>query len=258
MDVLPWRAAGEGSTVLLIHGSGPDASWWEPVRAALERDHHVIVYDRRGFGSAAAPVSNWEVHAADALSILNEAGSGPATLVGHSAGCVVAATVAVRRRAAVDRLVLLDPALYLRRHLTPGFAAAYVRTALVRRTRGDEAGAATFLRWAFRYRNGGSAWDRPDYPPTRRRAMLANAPGIFADMAAGDRPHLPLRELTTLSIPVKILLGERSQRLYRRVAEGLATRLATAELSVLSGSAHDMTFDQPAELGASLARLLGD
>jgi pimeloyl-ACP methyl ester carboxylesterase len=87
--------------------------------------------------------------------------------------------------------------------------------------------------------------------------MLANASGIFADMAAGDCTHLPLSELTTLSIPVKILLGERSQALYRRVAEDLAARLATAELSVLSGSAHDMTFDQPTGLGAAVARLLG-
>jgi pimeloyl-ACP methyl ester carboxylesterase len=50
------------------------------------------------------------------------AGRFAATVAGHSAGAIVAVELAIRRPELVRALVLLDPALYVRRYVTFGFA----------------------------------------------------------------------------------------------------------------------------------------
>jgi len=47
---LHYRTAGEGSPLVLVHGSCTDMSTWDGVVDDLARDHRVIIYDRRGMG----------------------------------------------------------------------------------------------------------------------------------------------------------------------------------------------------------------
>ena len=86
-----------GSTVLLLHGSGPGTTGaaWASLAEALAPHHRVIAPDLPGFGSApAAPIEDWaELLAPDE----------PCAVVGNSAGGALALRLAHAR--AVTRVV---------------------------------------------------------------------------------------------------------------------------------------------------------
>lgn len=72
----------------------------------------VVAVDLRGHGrSGHEPPWNVESHAGDVAETLRAEGIGSATLVGHSFGARVAATIAAAEEGLVERLVMLDPGL---------------------------------------------------------------------------------------------------------------------------------------------------
>jgi pimeloyl-ACP methyl ester carboxylesterase len=147
-DGLSWQEAGSGSPILLIHGSGFDGSTWGSFYDELAHHHRVISYNRRGYRDSGRPARKWRTHADDVERLLRSRDAVPATIVGHSAGAIVATELAHRLPEIVASLVLFDPAVYLRRNLTVDFAWTFVAAHAVRRLRGDQPGAERFYRWA--------------------------------------------------------------------------------------------------------------
>ena len=49
---LHYRTAGEGSPLILVHGSATDMTTWDGVVDDLARDHRVIIYHRLGYGQS--------------------------------------------------------------------------------------------------------------------------------------------------------------------------------------------------------------
>jgi 3-oxoadipate enol-lactonase len=245
--------SGSGDPILLIHGSGFDLCTWGRTYDELARDYRVIAYNRRGYRSSGAEARRWTDHAEDAADLLRLLDASPATVVAHSAGAIVALELAVRRPELVTTLILLDPAVYIRRYLTPDFAWAFVTAQLVRRFKGDERGVERFLRWATRYRDGGSAWERDDFPQQWREAMLGGASAAFADMAVGDGSHIARGDISSIKSPVTIIGGGRSPSLYQRIAGGLSSLFwAPPQRVLLEGAGHAMPFDEPVELARSI------
>jgi len=103
--------------MVLVHGLGGSKENWMLITPQLtERGYRILAPDLAGFG--ATPLdgrqstleANREI--VDAVIAL---GTGPAVLVGHSMGGLIAMMQAASRPASVDRLVLLDPAVPLAR-----------------------------------------------------------------------------------------------------------------------------------------------
>jgi pimeloyl-ACP methyl ester carboxylesterase len=246
------RDSGTGAPILLIHGSGFDLCTWGRTYDELARDHRVIAYNRRGYHGSGAQTRRWTDHAEDAAALLRLLDASPATVVGHSAGAIVALELVARQPKLVTSLVLLDPAVYVRRYLTPDFAWAFATAQLLRRLRGQERGIESFLRWATKYPGGGSAWERDDFPQEWREAMLGGARAAFADMAAGDGSHIPRADLSAIRCPVTIIGGAKSPSLYRRVMDGLLGLLTEPREFVLEDAGHAVAFDEPLELARSI------
>jgi pimeloyl-ACP methyl ester carboxylesterase len=241
------RVAGEGPPILLIHGGGPDGDMWGAEFEDLAQDHRVIAYSRRGYPGSGEPIRDWERHSEDAAGLLRDLAATPATVVGHSAGAIVALDLALRHPELVSSLVLMDPAVYGRRHTTPGLARAFVAAQLARRFRGEQRGAEIFIRWAVSYSTGGSAWDRDDYLEEWRRGMRSNAAALFADLAAGDGSHIPRDQLQTIRCPVTLVVGELSPSWFHRTARALRRDLPEHRFEVIQGAGHALTFDKPSE-----------
>src|SRR5688572_10182027 len=114
--------AGSGPPVLLIHGTGGDAGQFAGVVSALASSHRAIAYDRRGHSKSAgemhAKKGYYGRHADDAADLLRRLDAAPATVVGWSAGGIVALALALRHPAVVERLVLYEPPLHSKRHMT--------------------------------------------------------------------------------------------------------------------------------------------
>lgn len=109
------RPAGEGPTMLFLHGLTDSGSGWPGAEARWGSSYSIVAPDQRGHGTsprfteeqlAAHP---GEVMVDDAVAILEQLDE-PPVVVGHSLGGAVALVAAVRRPELVRALVLEDPA----------------------------------------------------------------------------------------------------------------------------------------------------
>jgi pimeloyl-ACP methyl ester carboxylesterase len=104
-----WRY-GEGTPLVLVHGSSDDHSRWSRVGTLLARTFTVYAVDRRGRGASGDSVEySLEAEARDIEAVLAVLGR-PAYLLGHSYGAICCLEAAARG-ANVSRLVLYEPPL---------------------------------------------------------------------------------------------------------------------------------------------------
>ncbi|HTF09129.1 MAG TPA: alpha/beta hydrolase [Asanoa sp.] len=97
-----------GLTILLTTGAGDTVLDWAAVLPALTDEFRVVAYDRAGLG-ASDPLRRLTIaNQVDDLVALLDA-HGPALLVGHSWGGLLAQFAAAARPDAVRALVLIDP-----------------------------------------------------------------------------------------------------------------------------------------------------
>ena len=243
---LAHESRGEGPPVLLIHGTA--GAVWGTLPEALVRDHRVIVYSRRGFGRSSGPLGATQAeHARDAAALLEELGTGPATIVGWSMGGVIALELALARPDLVSSLVLVEPPLHAKKHPSLAFLRAFAKLTLQRR-RDERAAAETFLRWATRYRDGGCGFELA--PPEDREAMLANAPAILAELDVGTGENLKLESAGSIRGPVTLVVGGRSDNVFPRAVARIAKALPDARVERLPQAGHGVPIEQPEELAA--------
>ena len=108
---------GEGPPVVLIHGN---TVWHRDFVASalfdrLAENHRVIAFDRPGFGHSSRPRDRLWTPAAQAdllHAALGVIGVGPAVVLGHSMGSMVAMAMALDYPATVRRLILLGGYYY--------------------------------------------------------------------------------------------------------------------------------------------------
>jgi lipase len=110
------RWGPEASTAIVcIHGVAQHGGIFEEMGQRLAvAGHSVLAVDLRGHGeSGREPPWNVGTHSGDLLETLDDAGVERATLVGHSFGGLVAATLAAAAVERIDGLIMLDPGLEL-------------------------------------------------------------------------------------------------------------------------------------------------
>ncbi|MCK9249918.1 MAG: alpha/beta fold hydrolase [Solirubrobacteraceae bacterium] len=111
---LPVEVAGEGPTVLLLHGFPDDRRMWDPVADRLVASgHRVVRYDQRGLGDADAPVGRHHYRfdriVEDAVEVLGVVGDGaPVTVVGHDWGALISWGLSIARPDLVARHVAVS------------------------------------------------------------------------------------------------------------------------------------------------------
>jgi len=241
-----WEGA-PARTVVLLHAGVCDSRSWQRVAPALTDLAGVWAYDRPGFGGT-PPTADSRDHVADAVAFLDANVTGPAWLVGSSAGGAVALDVALVRPDKVAGLVLLapaisgapDPALNMREQQLGGLI--------------DRATQAGDLVEANRY----EVWfwlDGPEQPegrvggPARLLALDINrtilthgAGGVFDDSVdAWNR-------LDELTIPVTVAVGDYDATFVGGQARQLAAGVTGATFVDLHNSAHLPYLDLPEQV----------
>jgi pimeloyl-ACP methyl ester carboxylesterase len=245
------RELGDGPPVLLIHGIGLDSRCWDGVAEELARTHLVVVYDRRGYSRTGGTGGGWHAHAEDAAVLVRELGLAPATVAAWSSGGIVALDLTAHHPNLVRRLVLAEPPMYGRRHMTPSLVGVLLRAQLERRLRGPGPALETFLRWAFRERGGGSAWDH--LAEEWRAVVRANAEASWRDMDDGDGSHVRREQIQSLRIPIRCLLGDSTQAYFRKCTCALAELAPEGSVSTVAGAGHALVAQRPRELAAAIA-----
>lgn len=130
-------AAGAGPLVLLIHGVGLRAEVWGPQMGRLAATHRVLAVDLPGHGESdglpgVPELGDYVGWAAGVLAAV-----GPASVVGHSMGALIALGLAVERPDLVQRVALIC-GVY--RRDAAARAAVLARAGEIAAERGDMAG----------------------------------------------------------------------------------------------------------------------
>jgi pimeloyl-ACP methyl ester carboxylesterase len=243
---LEYWDSGTGSAVVFIHGAATSGELWAADLAELAADFRLIVYNRRGYGSSSSSPRNWEAHAQDTIALIERLNAAPAVVVGYSGGSIIALHVALKRPDLVARIILLDPAFNLKRCLTPALVTTLAAVKLLRWLRGDRPAAERWLRYVSSYSTGGSAFEAKA-SAARRDELLANAPGIFADLASGGW-SVDESRLGDISAPVTIIDAKLSPSFLRRSSHRLKRLLPQARSVTLEHSGHWVGLDARADL----------
>jgi pimeloyl-ACP methyl ester carboxylesterase len=125
-----YHEQGDGSPVILLHGSGPGVTaWanWRGIIPQLSKNFRIIAPDIVGFGYTERPQAEdysldlWCNHILDFMSGMK---LDKVSLVGNSFGGALALALAIRAPESIDRLVLMG-AVGTKFELTPGLDMAW-------------------------------------------------------------------------------------------------------------------------------------
>jgi pimeloyl-ACP methyl ester carboxylesterase len=127
---LHYLQKGQGPDVVLLHAVTSNLAVWVFIGLldALLTDFRVTAYDLRGHGLSDAPPTGYTSadHAADFRALHEALGLGPAYLVGHSFGAVIATHTAMLHPERVCGLVLSDPYFPGLAHVEPNLGQSAV------------------------------------------------------------------------------------------------------------------------------------
>jgi pimeloyl-ACP methyl ester carboxylesterase len=237
---------GAGVPILLIHPAGATAATWGAAANDLAQVARVLTYDRRGYRrSGGEPVYAIPTHTADAAALLDGLQVPPAVVVGISVAATIAIDLAIRRPDLVRAVVAHESPWHVTRQPpTIPEVAALARMGWLN-WRGQHYDAASrFLRFAYAYREGGTAWDA--FPEEWRRTVRENAKAAIADIRIAVGGYPSAKELATIRAPVVCTYGARSAEKMVRVTRSLARAIPTAKVSEIQGAGHAAAFDAPA------------
>lgn len=104
---------GRGPVVMLVHGLGGSADFWQPLIRQLEDHFTLVCPDLLGFGLSDKPrlIYTLDRHIGALCAVAREVGvAKPLTLVAHSIGGVMAVALAATGLVPIERMVLADSA----------------------------------------------------------------------------------------------------------------------------------------------------
>jgi pimeloyl-ACP methyl ester carboxylesterase len=253
---LYYEEKGHGVPILLIHPAGATASTWGSVAEELAHVGRVVTYDRRGYSrSPGEPVHSIPAHTADAAALLATLHARPAVVVGTSVGATIAIDLALRRPELVRAVIAHEsPWRASRRPPTASSLAALSSMGWLA-LRGRHADAAeSFLRWAYTYRDGGTAWEA--FPAEWRRAAKDNAKAVLADIRIAIGGYPSPKQLAAISTPVVCTYGARSDKTMAAISRSLARAIPTASVREIEGAGHAVAFDAPANFVKVIAEAI--
>jgi len=237
---------GAGEPVLLIHGHTFDRRVWDEVAPPLaDSGRRVLRPDLRGHGLSSRPDKGFHHshHAADMAAVLDDAGVGPATVVGYSVGGAIALEMALTMPGRLRALVLVAPVLP-DRPFEPEFFANLKEVAKAIRSDGLE--AAMLGPWL----EGPLLATSLGAPGVRERlvSMLRDFPG--AEYLATERDRVerdwtvPDR-LAEVDVPVVVVVGDRDMPGFRAWADEIAAAIPGAGSRVVEGHGHLVPITAP-------------
>jgi len=253
--------AGTGRPVVLLHGF-PEFwfSWRYQIPALAAAGYAAVAPDMRGYNTSEKPhgVAAYGIDAlvADVVALVDRIGNGPAFLVGHDWGGIVAWYAAMRHPERFEKLVVLNaphPATYARDFWTTSqglrsfywllFQLPRLPEALIR-ARDWRAIDEMFRREVFNT----DAFARGEIG--RYKEALAR-PGAITSMVNYYRAifrharRVGISDLKPIGIPTLLLWGERDPHLCPSLASGLEPWVTDLTVRRLRGAGHWIQMDEP-------------
>lgn len=249
---LYYESAGDGETVVLIHGALVDSRIWDPQFAALAEKFRVIRYDQRGHGRSARNHTQPHSPVEDLHALLEQLQVGQAHLVGASAGGHIALDYALAHPERVLSLTLIESAVGGVPYDGES-AGAIVELVGIARGGDPERAAQMFAALPFLE---SLARNRP---PEHRRLAQIIAEHAFQftqpkDLLMAEQPAA--ERLSQLRAPTLIMVSEFADSHARKVADLLQSRIGPAHRVAIAGAGHAINLEKPQEFTRALTDFL--
>ena len=245
--------------VLLVHGNGAHAHWWDPLVPRLARGRRLIALDLRGHGESGRPrevayrLADYE---RDLLAVLDALAPGPVPLIAHSMGARAAVWLAAHRPERVHGLALIDTTL-------SGLDDDQVEVFRAKiRDRRDGPAYASYAAALAAYR---LVPEEPGVPEAVLRnvahhALIERAPGEWAvrfdrGVLLGDGTGAIFDELARVRCPVRIAYASAAARHHGSEPATVRARLPGARVDELVGG-HHLFLARPGPTGTWLIEFL--
>jgi len=241
----------EAATLVLLHGGGANAHWWDHLAPRLAEHFSVICLDFRGHGDSDHPEFREPgAFDRDLDALLEHLGAPDAILMGHSMGAHVALRAAARHPY-LRAVVAIEPS-------RGGRAGERRRTRLALAARRTYATRDEAIR---RFQFLPTA---PRVPEALRRAIASHSvrqeadgrfgykfdPGWFG-AGRGEPP-----DLARIACPVLIIRGAESRLLSAAGAADWTRGIANAALAEIPGGGHNVHIECPDEVLAAVEAFL--
>ncbi|SMY07094.1 alpha/beta fold hydrolase BchO [Flavimaricola marinus] len=252
------QEAGEGPTLILIHGAGGATQSWRGLFPLLAKTHHVVAVDLPGQGftqMGARGRCGLDPMAEDLLSLVRQQGWTPAALIGHSAGVAVALrmvelglrvpVVGINAALANFKGVAgwLFPTMAKVLALTPMTATVFAATA-------SEATVRNLIKGT------GSRLDAEGLALYRRLATDRTHVDATLTMMAQWRLDGLLARLPRIDVPVDLIVGTGDLAVPPATSDEAAALLPDARVTALTGLGHLAHEEAPAEVAEAILRVL--
>ena len=250
LRVRTWGEAGQ-PTLILLHGAGANAHWWDHLAKSFAEDFHVAALDFRGHGESDYPeVLQPGAFSDDLETLIAHLHASEFVIVGHSLGAHVALWHAANRPG-MRALVVIDPS----------------RGASASRNR------ATRLALTMRrtYKSREQAIQRFRFLPAApyveeelRMAIAGHSVREEEDQRFGFKfdprwfavPGRDAPDLSQVSCPTLIVRGEESNLLTVEGARELGGAIPDSEIVEIQRAGHHVQLDRPKEVLASIQDFL--
>lgn len=239
--------------LVLLHGGGANAHWWDHLAPSLCSDRSVYALDFRGHGDSEHPQER-EVGAfnLDLEALLARLGRDDVDLVGHSLGAAVALDHA-SRFPATRSITLIDPA----RGGTPGSGRRARLALALRRTYVSRAEAID----RFRFLPESSHASEQLRTHIAQHSIREEPDGRFGykfDPAWFGLPSRPRPDPSRITCPTLVIRGAESGLLSIEGAKALVRALPGGRLEEIAKAGHHVFLDQPERTCTRIREFLED
>jgi pimeloyl-ACP methyl ester carboxylesterase len=251
---------GDGEPLVLVHGTGAQASsWGRTVDDLAAGGYRVHAYDRRGYARSTHPtVRDYRVHIADLAAVIEHAGA-PAHVVGWSSGGNTALALATQRPELVRSLVIMEAPWHGLRGATPDLLGALGKAKFAQLRGRPRDAAAAFFRWASGLRDGSNGYDR--IPVAEQEELLANAANVLAELDPHPfglmMEHIPTARIAAIPAPITWLLGDESRSWYGTLHSRVLQAAPAIRTERILRAGHLAHTEEPAAFAAAVLRGVG-
>lgn len=243
-------AVGEGTDLVLLHSLLTDRGVWDLVVPALARERRVWVVDLPGYGDSAPAPADIGAYADRIAEFFDDRGLPADTAVmGNGLGAAVALALAVRHGDRFDRLVIAGGAAEFPDEAKQPFVTMGERV----RAEGMAGIVDLAVRRIF---TDDYLAAHPDAVEERREVLLRADPEAFAGACDALRDMDLRDELSGISNPTLVVVGDADQATPPARARELAEGIPDAQLVVLPDCAHAPQLQHPDEFLAAIAPFL--
>jgi len=245
--------------VLLLHGNGAHAHWWDPLVPRLARGRRLVALDLRGHGESDRPrevAYRLADQERDLVAVLEALAPGPVPVIAHSMGARAAIRLAVCNPERVLGMALIDTTL-------SGLDSAQVEA--FRAKIKDRREGAAYASWADAIAAYRLVPEEPGVPEAVMRdiahhALVERVPGQWSvrfdrGVLHGDGSGALFDELAGVRCPVRLAYARHAPRQDDREVEIARQRLRDVRVEEFEGS-HHFFLARPEPLGGWLVGFL--